>query len=88
MVEGSHDVELLLPSITASVEVGLLFPVHSSPLREQSGLLEISLGYRKHAVYKMAGLDSPLLPNHPSLPPHHFIEHYDLLRQKARAVFK
>lgn len=45
MVDTSHDVELLLPSITESVAIGLPFPVHSSPLREQSVVLEISLAW-------------------------------------------
>lgn len=77
-VERSYDVELLLLSITACLVVGLPFPVNSSPLREQSVVVEISSGYRKHTV-QMAGPDSS---------PHHFIERYDLLKEKAGAVFK
>lgn len=43
MVDVSNHVELLLPSITASAAADLPFPVHSSPLREQSVVLEIGL---------------------------------------------
>lgn len=43
MVDVSTHVELLLPSITASAAADLPFPVHSSPLREQSVALEIGL---------------------------------------------
>lgn len=53
--------ELLLPSITACLAVGLPFPVNSSPLKEQSVVLEISSGYEKHAV-QMAGPPSPPAP--------------------------
>lgn len=42
-VDASNDVELLLPSVTESAAADLPFPVHSSPLREQSAALEISL---------------------------------------------
>lgn len=39
---GPHDLELLLPSITASVAVGPPFPLHSSPLRKQSAVEDTS----------------------------------------------
>lgn len=43
MDDAANDGELLLPSITESVAVSPPFPVHSSPLREQSVVLRISL---------------------------------------------
>lgn len=68
MATGSHDVKLLLPSITASVAVGLPFPVNSSPLRDQSVVREISSGYRKHAM-QMTGPDSTPPPQSPTPSP-------------------
>lgn len=43
MVDVSSDGEWLRPSIAASAASDLPFPVHSSPLREQSVVLEIGV---------------------------------------------
>lgn len=58
-----HDVELLLPSITASVAVGKPFPVHSSPLPQQSGC-------RKRTTPRLGQIYPPPPPSPPPSLPH------------------